>query len=279
MNLKTNPNFEVPHIDAEVQFQEWTEEDEIQDGESDEFDFSDPVPRLGQLDAASRPPQTVNRDDEVSKAVTIMMMNDFSQLPVMQGDRSVDGYISWQTIGRHRALRDDPTHVRECMNENVQILREETPLFEAISVIAEKEFVLVKSNDKKVIGLVTISDIIIEFSRLAEHFLQIGVIENHLRHIIDQNFNNDVINGAANTDGDDRKVDSVADLTFGELVRILEDRDKWSSLNLELERSAFCKRMDEIRRIRNEAMHFHPDDLADGDKTKLEKTVKFMQNI
>jgi CBS domain-containing protein len=279
VDLETKPNFEVPHIDAEVEFQEWTGEEDEEDSESDEFDFSDPVPRLGQLDAASRSPETVNRDDRVSKAVTVMMMNNFSQLPVLQGERSVDGYISWETIGRNRTLGDDPTYVRECMEEDVEVLKEATPLFEAIPLIAEKEFILVEGNDKRIIGLVTISDIILEFSRLAEHFLQIGVIENHLRHIIDENFEEEVIREAADTDSDDREVESVADLTFGESVRILENEDNWDSLNFELERVSFCERMDEIRRIRNEVMHFHPDDLADGDKEKLEQTVRFMQNL
>ncbi len=49
----------------------------------------DPVPRIGMLVAANQKPTSVCRDAEVIEAVTHMMMNDFSQIPVMQGHRIV----------------------------------------------------------------------------------------------------------------------------------------------------------------------------------------------
>jgi CBS domain-containing protein len=78
----------------------------------------DPAPRIGMLKAANTPPTTVTRDTEVTEAITIMLMNDYSQLPVMQGDRNVDGLISWRSIGRARISEGKACkHVRECMEK------------------------------------------------------------------------------------------------------------------------------------------------------------------
>src|SRR5437870_3425402 len=40
----------------------------------------DPAPRIGMLKAANTSPLTVTRDTEVTEAITLMLMNDFSQL-------------------------------------------------------------------------------------------------------------------------------------------------------------------------------------------------------
>lgn len=274
VGLRTKPDFEVPHIDAEIEFREWTPEED----DEGHHDFSDPVPRVGQLDASSRFPTTVNRDDEVRDAVTIMMMNDYSQLPVMQGRRDPDGYVSWETIGIQRRIGDEPQYVRDCMEE-VTILDEDRPLFRALPVIAREQFVLIRGSDQSIVGLVTVSDITFEFKRLAEQFLHIGSIENHLRRIIQESFSPDELEDFKDPSDDDREVDSVADLTFGEYVRILEKPSNWERVDLELSRTKLRNRLEEIRRIRNEVMHFHPDELPDQDRRLLKRTVRFMRDL
>ena len=44
-------------------------------------------PRLGSLPAAMKSPVTVSREDSLRHAETQMLLNDYSQLPVMTGDR------------------------------------------------------------------------------------------------------------------------------------------------------------------------------------------------
>jgi CBS domain-containing protein len=50
---------------------------------------NDPIQRLKLLPAANNAPVSVNRDAKLSEAVTLMMMNNYSQLPVITGTRSV----------------------------------------------------------------------------------------------------------------------------------------------------------------------------------------------
>ena len=270
--LKTKPDFEVPHLDVELEFAHTTS-----DGEQSP-DYSDPVPRIGQLDAASNFPETIDRDAKVSEAITIMLMNDFSQLPVMQGSRNPDGYISWEIIGVESYTDGRPEYVRECMEE-VKVLNEEEPLFDALPIIAERQFVLVKGSDESITGLVTVSDITMEFNRLAEHFLQIGIIENHVRYLIQKKFEVSELKQFKDPSDGSRKIKSVADLTFGEYIKLIEKPDNWSRLELDLSRKRFCDRLRKVRDIRNDVMHFHPDALPDEDRRLLKRTVRFMRHL
>src|SRR5450631_1414433 len=64
----------------------------------------DPTFRIGSLPAANKNPLVVGQDDTLAKAVTIMLQRDFSQLPVMQGEREVRGVIACKSICSRLAL-------------------------------------------------------------------------------------------------------------------------------------------------------------------------------
>ncbi len=96
----------------------------------DRFVTTDPTYRIGKLTAANTPPVSVKPNDSLATAITIMMANNFSQLPVMINERNVKGVISWESIGTRVALGRTCNEVRECMDEPV-ILSENTSLFDA----------------------------------------------------------------------------------------------------------------------------------------------------
>lgn len=296
VQLTTYPDFEQTYIDVRVELRPVPQE-AAQEGPtlvtaapetSEETEtitrvlvggsVADPVPRVSMLAAANRAPMIVNRDAEIAQAVTLMLMHDFSQLPVMQNERTVDGIISWKSIGAARARNRDTAHVRDCM-ENVEILGHDTPLFEAIEVIARREVVLVRDAERKVSGLITTTDISLQFRNMAEPFLLLGEIENHVRRLIGGKFTLEELLDVRNPADEGREVRDVSDLTFGEYIRLLERPEHWEKLRLDLARSQFVERMDEIRRIRNEVMHFHPDALPPSDLDMLRATVRFMQAL
>lgn len=103
---------------------------------------SDPIQRLKLLAAANSTPITVNRDGKLSEAVTLMMLNNYSQLPVISGTRNVAGIISWEKIGSGLANKQNSDLVKDYMTTNFTLLDYDTPLLEAIPIIIEKEFVL-----------------------------------------------------------------------------------------------------------------------------------------
>lgn len=76
-----------------------------------------------------------------------------------------------------------------------------------------------------------------------------------------------------------RPVEDVSDLTFGEYVRLLENPANWQKLNLRIDRSHFVKKLEEIRVIRNDVMHFDPEGIEETDLKKLRDFVAFLQRL
>lgn len=241
----------------------------------------DPTPRLGTLDPANRKPLSVNRDAKVREAVTLMVQHDFSQLPVMQNSRDVDGLISWKSIGEASKVHNkECTFVRECMDTEVEILKHDTPLWKAIRTIAEEDVVLVRNAAKEIIGLVTTYDIAVKYHSLAEPFLLLGEIENNLRQLIARaKYPQSVLVAAKDPEGTERKIGGVSDLTLGEYIRLLQEPENWRSIGYNLSRKTFIADMVEINKTRNEVMHFHPDPLTKEQLDSLRRVANMMRSL
>lgn len=239
----------------------------------------DPAPRIGMLKAANTPPLSVTRDAEVTQAITLMLINDYSQLPVMQGERNVDGLISWRSIGKTRVGEGKVLkYVRDCM-EKPEIVSSDTHLFDAVNIIAQKEVVLVRNSENKIAGLVTTSDISLQFGALSEPFLLLSEIENHVRRLIDGKFSIEELKAARDPNDANRKIENVANLTFGEYIRLLDKPVNWARLAYDLSRTECTKQLREVGRIRNDVMHFHPDGISPEDMELLRDTRKFLQEL
>lgn len=273
--LECVPDFAQIYIDSKVELRKKAAKSKTLEATETAEDVRDPVPRLALLPAANRIPISVKRDATRSRAITLMMMHDFSQLPVMQNERKVDGMISLRSIVSAQTINDGCENVRDCMIKEVQILPQETPLFEAVRTVMRHEVVLVKATDETISGLVTIADIGEQFISLAEPFWILEQIENHIRSLLDGKFSIEALKQAANEGDKERQVESVEDLTFGEYIRLLENPNHWETVSIDMDRPTFVKRLDDVRRIRNDVMHFHPDGISDGDIEVLRETNKF----
>lgn len=282
--LKTWPRFDSAHIDARIEIVPVDDaEESAGEVEPENVDDiapvdEDPVPRLAQLQAADREPVSVNRDDRLNRATTLMLQNDFSQLPVMQSERNLNGYISWETIGENRVTDGEPEYVREVMAPNPRVLSANTPLMQAVAEIQKHEFVLVEGAENKIRGPVTTFDITNRFRKLAEPFLRVGEIEGQLRRLVSR-LPTQRIQDAQDPQDTERTVESVTDLTFGEHVRLLENEDNWQHLGLNLDRRAVVKRMHRVREIRNRVMHFEPDGISEADSLVLHRTSGFLKRL
>ena len=214
---------------------------------------------IGMLDAANRPNEvlTITRDKTVEEATTVMMTRRYSQLPVTQDMRRIDGMISWRSMGRVRASGEPCKFVRDCLDP-VRILDQDAPFFEAVDTITEQEVVLVRGRDRKITGIVTTSDLSREYHQKAAPFLLLGEVEDRIRILIDRNLS-DEIKDAKNPGDSKREIEEASDLTFGEYVRLLESRKNWKKLRLGIDRKLFIELLDDVREVRNDVMHFRPD--------------------
>ena len=291
LEIETWPNFEGVYIDGEIEFRSLGSSQEVvgfsneeatggTDSETEDNSVSsDPVPRLAVLQAANSRPVSIKRDESLSKAYTHMISHDFSQLPVMQSDRKPEGFVSWKTIGTAISLNRPLEKVRDVMDRDVTVLKADTPLFDAVGAIVANEFVLVEGVGQKITGLVTTSDISLQFNELSKPFLLLAQIEGHLRRLISDKFDQDDIAAAANPSDTDRNVEGVSDLTFGEYIRLLQPEERWNKLGVHLDRKVFLERLERIRVIRNNVMHFDPDALDSEDVIFLDESARFIRVI
>ena len=276
-NLSTEPNFQHSYIDGYISFVR-VKDEEISSSESTGGFLTDPTYRIGRLESANNSPVRVSPDSTIQEAVTLMMSQDFSQLPVMTTERDVKGIISWKTIGCRLALKKKCEFVRDCM-ETAQIVDMEESLFSAIKIIAEYDYVLVKAQDRSICGIITASDFNIQFQILAEPFLLVGEIENGVRQILHGKYTKKEIEEAKVPGDDDRVIDGVSDLTFGEYIRLMDNEARWKKLKIELDRVEFIKRLNRIREIRNDVMHFDTDGLEEDDLEVLREFAHFMKRL
>jgi CBS domain-containing protein len=221
-------------------------------------DIPDPTIRIGTLPSAVRAPVTVNRDTSVREAVTQMLLRDYSQLPVVHGERTILGVVSWKSIGRAQLLGRSVEWVRECMDEHIDKVADDADLFQVLEKIIANDFVLVVDKESRVSGIVTVSDVSQQFREMSEPYLLLGSIENQIRRLIAGKFPLETLK-AVRKPGDDRAIAGLFDLSFGEYVALLGNETNWKRLNLAIDRKTFVNALERVREIRNAVMHFDPD--------------------
>ena len=282
LELRTEPDFQFEFIDDDISILLLPEiggastTDLENAGGATTDKPADRTHRIRSLAAAHNKPVRVTPDDLLSKATTLMRFNEFSQLPVMTSDFSVQGVISWKSIGYRLALGQDCKSVRDCM-EQAQEISIDASLFEAISTIEAHGYVLVRDQNA-ITGIITASDLSHQFVQLASPFLRIGEIENHLRRLIHDKFTPDELKSASDPH-DDREIGGPEDLTLGGMRRLLENRERWEKLSLKVDRSVFIEYLESVRRIRNDVMHFDPDGLDQKDTKVLFDFATFCEEL
>jgi len=139
--------------------------------------------------------------------------------------------------------------------------------------------VLVRGHDQKITGIVTASDLSLQFQQLAEPFLLLGEIENHVRRVISQRFTPTELESAKDPTDTKRVVTSVADLTYGEYIRLLENPERWDKLHITVDRKTCMEKFENVRRIRNDVMHFDPDGIPEKDLQAIREFARFPQRV
>lgn len=302
--IKTEPDFESEYIDAPIRFElvanatpqtgdagvalsavaHQTLGDVIQDAKVRvepvyvDPPYADPTYRISKLEAANRPLLTVTPNARLEEAVTKMMQHGYSQLPVMTSERDVKGVISWSSIGQNLALGAANGSVQDLMDEAYEI-RAELSLFQALPIIEQHNYVLVRGRDKRISGIITASDLSRQFSQLSEPFLLLSEIENHVRILIGTRFSGAELTEVRAPDDPQRQVENVAHLTMGECIRLVENPDRWTRMELRVDRAEFCKQLGLVRDIRNDVMHFDPDGITAEQLEVLQGSARFLQRL
>jgi CBS domain-containing protein len=236
------------------------------------------APQLQLLPSANRAPLTVSREDSLRHAETQMLLNDYSQLPVMTGERTVHGLISWKSIGKAHVIGKAGPTVADCMDPEVRVLAADMPLLKAVNEIIRHEIVLVQDQSRRIVGIVTTTDLSVQLRDLTNAFLLVGNIERELRRLIGNRFDVEVLRSFVSPESG-RIVNGVEDLSFGEYLRLLQAPEQWSRLGLKVEADVVLKRLEDVRKIRNAVMHFRSESATRLDLESLHLTETFLASL
>lgn len=296
VGIKTSPDFESTWIDGPMTFelivadgagssidnesedQHPSATDALNDTPTMSWVSRDATYRVSKLKAANQQIVSISPDGTLAQAVTLLMSGDFSQLPVMVGEREVKGMVTWKSIGRRLGLGKNAGPIREFMEPHHEI-RSDFSIFDAIPIIVAHDYVLVRGDANKITGIITSSDLSMQFMALTEPFLLLSEIENLVRNMIADKFTIPEMITACDPGSLNRDISSVADLTFGECIRLLQNESRWAKIGLVVDRGIFCKNLDKIREIRNDVMHFDPDGISDADLAKLRNFTSFLKQL
>jgi predicted transcriptional regulator len=119
---------------------------------------------------------TVNHNEIVENAIGLMLKKDYSQLPVMKGDKAV-GVISYESLAKTmfnftESKSKPPTKFRakSFMERISKIFSVEDDVMDLMSVLAEKSYVLICKRSK-VTDIITCYDALWFLRTYGESFL------------------------------------------------------------------------------------------------------------
>lgn len=209
---------------------------------------------VGTLPSASGGVAAVSRDSSITEALTIMQLDDYSQLAVLSG-RRLEGAVTWKSITEARNVNAEAT-LRDAL-----VAAEPVPydrdLREILPELQQTGYVFVRGATNAIDGIVTATDVVGLYGEVEEPFLLLGELDLTLRAVIVTTFTAQEINDLCNPDSD---ADAAADkLSFGDYQRVLENPACWAKLGWALDRRVFMERLEQIREFRNDFMHYNPD--------------------
>jgi CBS domain-containing protein len=274
--LTTSPGFDKVPLTTTVELVKEAVEDDREGGTAFNLKVGQPADEtspetgltIGTLPSAlGRGVVSVKPTATFEEAITLMTLHDFSQLPVLTSPHNLRGAVSWRSIARARHADPEASFSQAVFDPRE--VRYDHDLIDVLPMLAESDFVLVRDQHNKIAGIVTAADVAQAYGDLASHFLLIGEMDRRLRQIISGSFTLEEVKAACGTDGE--RLTTFGEMTVGHYQRVLGNPGCWSQLGWPLDRKVFVEWLDEVRKIRNNVMHFNSSDplpKADVDKIR-----------
>src|SRR5438552_10037394 len=103
---------------------------------------------VGCLPSASKMPQSVMPGNPIEKAITIMLLNDFSQLPVMENGHA-KGIIRWPSVIKGLFDSKQKGTASDWATE-ARTMHRDRSIYDAFEEVLSYEYVLVTADHMKV---------------------------------------------------------------------------------------------------------------------------------
>jgi len=213
---------------------------------------------LGNVPSAFAGITSVKPDQSLETAMTLMRLNDFSQLAVMTSPHTLRGSVTWRSIAK--ALAHESGAILADAIEPARERSFDQDLIDVLVTLYDHEFVFVRNSENKISGIVTASDVVKLYGETATPFFILGEIDYLLRGFVSDEWTIEQVIDACDPDGE-RGIESHDDLTFGDYQRMLEHPGRFEVLGWPLDRKTFVKALNDVRETRNRVAHFDPDPL------------------
>lgn len=229
---------------------------------------------VGNLPSANSSVESVSPNSTFEQAITKMLVFDYSQLAVMSGERSLRGAVTWRSIAKVRH-RSPHAQFSSAIVPATEVSYQED-LVDVLPRLVTDEFVFVRGPKGNISGIVTASDVIQTYEEMTSPFFTISEIDQTLRWMLENYLDLEMVLTLCDGDGR-RRIQSFSNLAMGDYQRVLENPEAWSKLDWPLDRKVFSERLEEIRKIRNNIMHFNGDPLPSDVLSMLKNFLSLLR--
>lgn len=208
-------------------------------------------------------PITIRRDSTVSAALTVMLRNDFDQLPV-RGGEGVVGAVTFKSVARLAAAVPDAdlesTSVMGALIEPT-FVSVDHDMFDLFDTFAVEEYVLVGSNEQ-LEGIITRYDVFHFLKEQFRPFIMIGEIEQSLRTLFEREFPDieariqETLSARAEHDPSYSVPASLDYFNFEEYKRFIASNFEELSAELQHDQEFILQLLEGVRKNRNALFHF-----------------------
>lgn len=284
LELESDDDTELPSADTVMRFETVTgsgTEDSGED-ESGEIVIRSQRVTVGRLVPARRVPRSVKLDDPLALAVEIMAERGFDYLAVLDDNEDLRGSIGWREIGATNRKPD--ALVRDAAVRKVPSVRTDDPLVECVPLVAEHGLVFVLNPSGSLSGMVTAYDLAHRLEEELSPYILVEEVERRLRRsLLAALLRIKAETGEYGLEGDPKRIRKIreADADFQDYVKMLKRDDVWAALGWQFRQMKFADRIDKVRLIRNDLLHFH--ELTDDDRQakveEIEVALKMLKQV
>ncbi|MFE8936535.1 CBS domain-containing protein [Streptomyces sp. NPDC007872] len=217
----------------------------------------------------------------------LMRINDYSQLPIIEGQYHLRGVVTWRSVARmyEQGAAATLANASEAQGD-WSVAQETQDFFSLLPLIGKYGYALIRRSDGVIGGIVTAADITERFAATAQPFFLIGEIELRLRKCLGMAIDADAIRAVQRKN---QQTGQISDLSFGDYVTLLDGQNKKESLRPQADRNwhalqwtgvdrvQFVHKLDRVRDIRNKIAHFHPQPLAAHLQDELQRFCQLMR--
>jgi CBS domain-containing protein len=269
--IVTVPNFRKVSLETIVRL---ASSEDVADSSPDDETQPDFGLTVGNLPSALSGVKSVSPNATFEEALTVMALNRYDQLAVLAGPHNLRGAVTWESIAWARHANADPPFSQAIIE--AQEARYDQDLVEALPKLDDSGFVFVRNDHNEVAGIITTADVVATYGETATPFILIGQLDQVLRRLIRRIVTLDETQALCDPEHR-RDLDSYDKLELGDYQRVLENPEYWKRLKSPFDRVAFIQRLNELRLIRNNIMHFNPEPLDPQTTPKLRNMLRVLR--